>query len=314
MLVVDANPMPRKLNGIAVKDKCNLVARCGRTARLVMLFVLATLSGGCLQSSVRNPGSWLAKDSSSRPITAAKTDSDLATAESFRLERGQLVVHTNFYLPPTHPILEDLVALRSDVFKSLRCEAGTEPIQVYLYRSPQDLARIVQQTGDPILQRRAYFIQSAEALKVYASWTYDVGTDLRHELTHGYLHSVRPTIPLWLDEGLAEYFEVKRPDLGRHPDHTALIETLRRAGQTDFSLERLEALTDPASFKQSDYALSWLWVSTLLSQPDTAQALADYFQKLPSDGSVPTALSASLHSAARDRLARQVESGLPEQR
>lgn len=292
----------------------NVTARSGGIARLGMLLVLATLTSGCLQSSVRNPGSWLATDPNSRSLPASTTDSDLETAESFRLERGQLVVHTNFYLPPTHPILEDLVALRSDVFRLLRCEPGTEPIQVYLFRSPQDLARIVKQTGDPILQRRAYFIQSADALKVYASWTYDVGADLRHELTHGYLHSVRPTIPLWLDEGLAEYFEVARPELGRHPDHMTMVETLRRADQTDFSLERLEALTDPANFKQSDYALSWIWVSTLLSQPDTAQALADYFQKLPTDGSVLPALSASLPPADRIRLARQVQSGLPEQR
>lgn len=302
------------LNHGKTSGEWNLATRGGRTTRLGIIVVLAAMFSGCLQSSVRNSGSWLASDSNSSPIAVGKADPELETPESFRLERGQLVVHTNFYLPPTHPMLEDLVALRSDLLKLLRCEPGTEPIQVYLYRSPQDLARIVKQTGDPILQRRAYFIQSADELKVYASWTYDVGTDLRHELTHGYLHSVRSSIPLWLDEGLAEYFEVARPELGRHSDHLAHLENLRRAGQTDFRLERLEALTDPADFKQSDYALSWWWVSALLSKPETAQILADYFQKLPTDGQVSETLSASLPTLERDKMLREIQSGMTEQR
>jgi hypothetical protein len=202
-------------------------------------------------------------------------------------------------------MIEDLVALRSDVFRRLKLEPGTEPIQVHLYRSPQDLARITRQTGDPILQRRAYFLQTDEALRVYASWTYDVGTDLRHELTHGYLHSVRPSIPLWLDEGLAEYFEVPRSELGKHSDHLALLARLHRSGQANFDLERLESLTDPATFAQADYAISWLWVALLLSRPDTAESLANYFQALPMDGTSARPLSATLPTVERQRLLRE---------
>ncbi|GIT30210.1 MAG: hypothetical protein Ct9H300mP1_22560 [Planctomycetaceae bacterium] len=38
--------------------------------------------------------------------------------------------------------------------------------------------------------------------------------DLRHEFTHGVLHSSLKRVPLWLDEGLAEYFEVVGPKPG----------------------------------------------------------------------------------------------------
>jgi len=273
------------------------------------------LGNGCLQPTLRGPGALLSSNLTEQGAptsgdAAALTSGDaaaLTSDESFSLTRGQLLFHTNFYLPPTHPLIEDVVALRTDVFRTLRCEPGTEPIRVYLYRSPQDLARIVQQTGDPILQRRAYFLQTPDALHVYASWTYDIGTDLRHELTHGYLHSVQPRIPLWLDEGLAEYFEVARTESGRHADHLAHLAALHRAGQLNLELERLEQVSDPAKFEQTDYAASWLWVSWLLSRPDTTTALAEYFAALPSDASSAPPLSAKLNNLGSDhqRLIRE---------
>lgn len=253
---------------------------------------LLIFSNGCFQP-LRGPGSMLSSNIVGAPADPTAQAAGL-DAESFHLQRGQLVFHTNFYLPPTHPLIEDVVALRTDMFRTLRCEPGTEPIHVYLYRSPQDLARIVRQTGDPIQQRRAYFLQTADTLKVYASWTYDIGIDLRHELAHGYLHSVRHHVPLWLDEGLAEYFEVLRPDLGNHPDHVKHLAHLLRTGPLNLDLERLEKLSDPATFEQTDYAVSWLWVSFLLSRPDTSDVLAKYFQALPADSSALPPLSTQL--------------------
>ena len=47
-----------------------------------------------------------------------------------------------------------------------------------------------------------------EDLLVYTYWGDRIQQDLRHELTHALLHSVLKDVPLWLDEGLAEYFEM----------------------------------------------------------------------------------------------------------
>jgi hypothetical protein len=43
---------------------------------------------------------------------------------------------------------------------------------------------------------------------VFAYRGEDFETDLRHECTHALLNAALPVVPLWLDEGLAEYFEV----------------------------------------------------------------------------------------------------------
>ena len=58
--------------------------------------------------------------------------------------------------------------------------------------------------------RRAFFVESPTHLSVYAQWGDRVQEDLRHEVVHGYLHAVLRDIPLCLDEGIAEYFEVPR--------------------------------------------------------------------------------------------------------
>ena len=57
-------------------------------------------------------------------------------------------------------------------------------------------------------ERRAVFLKSDTRLMVLAHWHDGLGEDLRHELIHGYLHAEFNWLPLWLDEGLAEYFEL----------------------------------------------------------------------------------------------------------
>jgi hypothetical protein len=195
-----------------------------------------------------------------------------------------LRVHSNFYLPQMHPMIEEMVALRGDVFGRLNCEPGEEPIHVYLFRSPRELAAAAHSIADPIRQRRAFFLQTADSLNVFTSWSYDVAEDLRHELTHGYLHSICPEIPLWLDEGLAEYFEVPPAEQGVHWDHLRLLAQAASISQPpsaaafDWRLSRLESLSDPAGLTQADYALSWLWVATLLSTPQGVDAVAAELQ------------------------------------
>ena len=55
---------------------------------------------------------------------------------------------------------------------------------------------------------------------VYTYWGNRIQQDLRHELTHAILHSVLKDVPLWLDEGLAEYFEVPHGWKGVNPSNT----------------------------------------------------------------------------------------------
>jgi hypothetical protein len=116
-------------------------------------------------------------------------------------------------------------------------------------------------------KRRAIFIKSDTALKVFAFWGERIGEDLRHEVTHGYLHSVATNIPLWLDEGLAEYYETPRGTHGFHGLHVYLLNNAFRKGNWSPDLKQLEQLHSPETMTELQYAESWLWVHFLLESP-----------------------------------------------
>src|SRR5438034_4869221 len=98
-------------------------------------------------------------------------------------------------------------------------------------------------------KRRAFFVAQprsvggAEDLMVYTYWGERIQQDLRHELTHALLHSVLKDVPLWLDEGLAECYEMPAAWKGVNYQH---LEQLRRGpqGPAKVDLARLEQLTD----------------------------------------------------------------------
>lgn len=270
----------------------------------IALSSLALTCSGCLHSTLRSSTANLGAG------TSATVTASSEPLEWHRVDRGQLAIHTTFYLPPTHPLIEEMVTLRTDVLQVLRATPATEPIQVYLFRNPQELAQITQRTGDPILQRRAYFLQTPDALRVYAAWSYDVAVDLRHELTHAYIHSVQPQVPLWLDEGLAEYFEVPRSERGRHPLHPQYLRQRRLDGGLDLSLSRLESIQDPATFAQADYAQAWLWIRWMLSRPETTELLAAYFADLPKAGQSASLLPRLAAIGPLADIEAQVASGL----
>ena len=130
------------------------------------------------------------------------------------LVRDQLVIHSDFALPRHHRLVEDLVARRGDVVEQLRLPASDEPIHVYLFDSSERFRRFMTRHHPEFPDRRAFFVEGDTELNIYAYWGDRVAEDLRHEVTHGYLHTMVPHLPLWLDEGLAEYFEVPRGRAG----------------------------------------------------------------------------------------------------
>ncbi len=93
--------------------------------------------------------------------------------------------------------------------------------------------------------RRAFFVEGDTQLDIYAYWGDRVAEDLRHEVTHGYLHTMVPHLPLWVDEGLAEYFEVPRGQQGLNPPHRDMLLQAAREQRWRPDMQRLEQLTIP---------------------------------------------------------------------
>ena len=143
--------------------------------------------------------------------------------DRYTIVRDQLVIHCDFEVPARHRLLDELTARREDLRRELAYASSEEPIHVYLFEDANRFKEFVGEEHPGFPNRRAFFVESDTRLEVYAHWGGYVGEDLRHEVTHAYLHSVLPNIPLWLDEGLAEYFEVPRGRHGLNRDHIVSI-------------------------------------------------------------------------------------------
>lgn len=220
---------------------------------------------------------------------------DAAAARRFRdpLTAGQLVFHADFFLPPGHRMVAELTSERQFICDRLGVPAGNEPIHVYLFGNEGDYREYVGREFPGFPERRAIFVETDVRLTVYAHWSDHVAEDLRHEVAHGYLHSAVPNLPLWLDEGLAEYFEVGRGRQGLNRTHVDYLRAQQTTATWAPNLPRLEQLTAASNMTQLDYAESWLWVHYMLDTPERSAALSEYLATLRK-GEPVDSLSATL--------------------
>ena len=221
--------------------------------------------------------------------------------EQHLLEVGQLEIHSDFELAKSHRLVTELVAQRRDLANLLGVEPSDETIHMFLFEQDDDYRQYMNNKHPDFPARRALFVKTDTQLKVYASWHPRVAEDLRHEVTHGYLHSAVNDIPLWLDEGLAEFFESGRANRGNHGPHIHLLKTRLKQGKWTPDLHRLEAIEEAEALTRLDYAESWLWVHFLLFNPAVrdlhlVQANLIQLSKQGSAFKVATALDGKLES------------------
>lgn len=207
----------------------------------------------------------------------------LPTRHSIRAD--QLMVLSDFKLAQDHPRIRELIGLRKQISETLGLPLKTEPVVVYLFEDEMDYYQYLNTSHPGLPPRRAYFIGTPQELAVYTYWGDGnrIQEDLRHEYTHGLLHSALETVPLWLDEGLAEYFEVSGPKPGAvHPEYAERLATAIHNGWKP-DMERLERLEKVEQMQRADYREAWAWVHFMLhSSPDTKQQLLAYLQDLRS--------------------------------
>jgi hypothetical protein len=218
-------------------------------------------------------------------VVAPAASANLPSAHTLVLD--QLVVYSDEPLPRHHRLLEEVSLQREELLDRLALPRSDEPIYVYLFSSPERFSAFMALYYPNFPPRRAFFVESDTRLVVYAQWGDRTAEDLRHEVTHGYLHSVVPGIPLWLDEGLAEYCETGRGESGFHRAHHELL-MKQLAGGWRPDLARLESLADGLQMSQLDYAECWAWAHFLLNTSlDRREVVAGYVRQIKRTGQVP---------------------------
>lgn len=219
------------------------------------------------------------------------------------VKSDQLMIQSDVKLPKDHPLLKDLESLRGMISETLDLPVQEQPVKVYLFGDETRYSQYLQATYPNLPPRRAYFVGTSQELAVYTFWGERIQEDLRHEYTHGVLHASLKDVPLWLDEGLAEYFEVAEPPIGFNRDYVQRMRSALHDGWRP-DLDRLESLEAVGDMKKPDYFESWAWVHFMLEDsPDSRGVLVDYLRELRTTAR-PGRLSARLRKDLPDADAR----------
>lgn len=216
------------------------------------------------------------------------------------LLREQLIIHSDFGIAHHHRLVDELVARREDLVNLLKLPASDEPIHCFLFDSAAAYQDFVTGHYPGLPHRRALFVETDTRLTVYAYWGDHVAEDLRHEITHGYLHTMVPHIPLWIDEGLAEYSEVPRGHHGLNRPHLVLLLDGLERQEWQPNMYRLEQIESAADMTQLDYAEAWAWMHWLLeSTPEHRQLLQNHLARIRLAGSAAPLSEVTLVSDPR---------------
>ena len=204
-----------------------------------------------------------------------------ALPSKYAIESGDLIIRSDLKIKSNDPLLEELRNIRRELVSTLELPAPNRPVVIHLFSDEERYSEYMKSRHPNLPARRAFFIGSPTELGVYAHWSPNVGEDLRHEYTHGVLHASLKSVPLWLDEGLAEYYETQTDMPGRlHREHTQrLAIALSNGWRPD--LARLEKLDEVSQMGRADYQESWAWIHYLLHDaPDGRELLVEYCQQL----------------------------------
>jgi tRNA A-37 threonylcarbamoyl transferase component Bud32 len=189
------------------------------------------------------------------------------------IRSGPLVVYSNFKLPKHHPLIEDLILLRKQVAVALDLPVQKEEVAIYIFSTEKEFRDYLNATYPGLPNRRAFFMGDRKELAVYTYWGERIQEDLRHEYTHGLLHATLRTVPLWLDEGLAEYFEVAGPRPGTVNTEYAGRLAASVANGWRPNMAALERLEEFSRMQHIHYQESWAWVHYMLHDTNGAKPI-----------------------------------------
>lgn len=198
-----------------------------------------------------------------------------ATAEPVWIDQrqvGPFIFRATFPLGDRLMADANLAALQVELRRLLALGPCREPIEVLLMKDRRQHKRVIAGRHPDAPYRRALFYKQDGRSLIYAYRHKELAVDLRHEGTHALLHADLPMVPLWLDEGLAEYFEVRPGDRPRGgPGRLEAVLKDARRGRLR-PLKELEVKHDLAELTDDDYRDAWAWTHFLLHGPAAATA------------------------------------------
>jgi hypothetical protein len=223
-----------------------------------------------------------------------------------RQQYGPFECISAFPLAPLDGLFQELSRLEQELQRTLAVPPASAGVDIYLLADEEAHRRRLSDLFPRVPYRRALYVQRGGRGAVYAYQHEELAIDLRHECTHALLHTNLASVPLWLDEGLAEYFEMPQAERAfDHPHLSTLRWNLRLGMQrTVESLEEHSELDDMGSV---EYRFAWAWVHFMLHGPLAVhRALVSYLADIR-QGDEPGPLSEPLHAAIPQLNERMIQ-------
>lgn len=209
------------------------------------------------------------------------------------LSVGRFEIHCDFQPKAQAELVRELQSMSADIQRLLQVQQSEQPVHIVLFQTPDEYRRYMTNYFPKLPQRRALFIKDRGPGMLFTHWHKDVATDLRHEISHAVVNSQKSMLPLWLDEGLAEYFEVQAESRFHGNGYLREIAGRCKRGFVP-QMSHLESVQELSQFGDSQYRDSWSWVHFMLHRSgETRQMLIRYLQ-VSRDGSEQLPLSRQL--------------------
>lgn len=203
-----------------------------------------------------------------------------------------------FPLAPLAPIFSEIATIERDLQRTLGLPPVRSPIAVFVLADERSHREWLRQIYPAVPYRRALYVQRGKQAAVYAFRHDELAVDLRHECTHALLHANLAMVPLWLDEGIAEYFEPPEALRASHNPHLSRLKWDLRFGWNQ-AIAELEDNSDLRQMGAAEYRSSWAWVHFMLHGPAAAHSELVRF------------IDDILHDEPPGRLSERLEARVP---
>lgn len=195
-------------------------------------------------------------------------------------------------------IQSQLAGLEKELSETLGVESTGEPIQLVLFESRKKYLDYIGSAVPASRDRRAVFVRRGSLTSIYCYRSPKLLTDLRHEMTHAYLHQHLQFLPLWMDEGLAEYFE-ETPEQRLSSSRTKNLRWKSAVGWSP-DLDRLERITSAGEMNSTDYHECWALCCYLLNDSQESRSLLRNYLDQIHNGHAPPQFSESFKATGNN--------------
>ncbi|MCF0234951.1 MAG: DUF1570 domain-containing protein [Thermoguttaceae bacterium] len=198
---------------------------------------------------------------------------------------GRVVCEANFPIESVPGLEAEITRLQRDLVEYLRIPEANEKIELCLFRDKGSYVDFIGSIfpGAPA-DRPALYVKASGPGVLMIPRDENMIVNIRHEMTHAYLNAALRNVPIWLDEGLAKYFETPPGERGFSNPYLKDVEkkaTVFSFFKTAPSLERLEKLNRVDEMKSREYRESWSWVHFMMHySKESHRALATYLWSL----------------------------------